>query len=192
MSVRTEGCDGESVACNDNSAIAGGFQSAVTLNAVAGSEYLLFIDGFRGSRGAFRLSSRLGACDGDNPPPECVVDTDCPLGDACRAEQCVEVVETPTPGDVVVSEVMYDPIGNLDDARGEWVELYNGSNIARTLDGCFIKDSDDIGNGVDGSPLDGMIIPPLERIVIGRLADPGQNGGVDVAGIFNFRLNNGG
>ncbi|MEE2786063.1 MAG: DUF4215 domain-containing protein, partial [Myxococcota bacterium] len=192
LTVHTDGCTGPTLACNDNAQLAGGFNSALEFDAVQGVEYTVVVDGFRLNQGAFRLSSRVGPCDEERPPPVCVRDRDCPLGEGCRDDVCKVVAEPPMVGQVVFSEVMYDLAAGLEDGRGEWIELYNNSWIRRRLDGCKLFDSDRLAFPDSGVDLDGLIVPPQGRIVLGRIDDPVQNGGIDVDGTFDFRLNNGG
>ena len=54
--------------CNDDAEHAGGFTSALTLNAEAGADHFIFVDGFGAdSSGNFRLEVSPGAC-GEQPP----------------------------------------------------------------------------------------------------------------------------
>ncbi|MCA9545271.1 MAG: hypothetical protein KC613_12795, partial [Myxococcales bacterium] len=63
LHVRTPDCDGEAVACNDDSPLAGGLQSALTLPVQADATYFVFVDGFgANSAGPFTLNVSRGAC----------------------------------------------------------------------------------------------------------------------------------
>ncbi len=42
-------------------------------------------------------------------------------------------------GDLVLTEIMYDPVG-LEDGEGEWFEVYNGTGHAVNLRGLFVSD----------------------------------------------------
>ena len=85
--VRQDNCaDGDEVACNDDSQIAGGVQSAVEFQYVEGEQYFIFVDGFNGA-GPFQLTSSNGNCR-ENPPPLCVEDAQCPDGLVCANGAC--------------------------------------------------------------------------------------------------------
>ena len=94
--IRGDCADPDSeVACNDdNFAIVGPLRSAITLNAEAGLDYFVYVDGFTGNfggaGGAYQLNVTPGAC---TPPPQCVEDADCPDPDVCEAGNCVECRE---------------------------------------------------------------------------------------------------
>ncbi len=111
LSVRTACGDAASeIACNDDSPLAGGLQSAVTLAAEAGAHYTVLVDGFAAA-GAYTLTVRAGACDAvacadaadcaageacvDGlcvAAPACVIDADCAAGEQCVAGACEAVV----------------------------------------------------------------------------------------------------
>jgi hypothetical protein len=69
----------------------------------------------------------------DSGPDDDVIETpDVPVVDAPPG------VGTPQPGEVLISEVMYDPSGTEPDE--EWVEVYNASSGPRLLNGLALKD----------------------------------------------------
>ncbi|MEL6177761.1 MAG: lamin tail domain-containing protein, partial [Myxococcota bacterium] len=108
-------------------------------------------------------------------------------GRMCSASACIENTTTraPTPGDLIVSEILYDPEGDLADGgsnNGEWVELYNTTRDTLMLDGCTVDDSN--GNGT--ANLDGLMVPPDGYLVVGR--GPGLPSLPDAT--FTFSLNN--
>ncbi|MEE2788486.1 MAG: fasciclin domain-containing protein [Myxococcota bacterium] len=60
--------------CNDDSEFAGDFASALTLNARAGVDYFIFVDGFGGDQeGDYSLRITTGAC-GQQPPTANITD----------------------------------------------------------------------------------------------------------------------
>jgi hypothetical protein len=68
---------------------------------------------------------------------------------------------------------MADP-NAVSDETGEWVELYNGDSVPINLNGWILADQDS-----DRAVLSGDVwLPPSGYIVIARLGDPAQNGGV--------------
>ena len=100
--VRDTACTGPAaneVACNDNNRFAGGFQSALSFNAVAGVEYFIMVDSFflEVAEGAdtYVLTSRVGPCEGD-PIPVCAEDADCVAG-ACVDGECGDGPPPPPP-----------------------------------------------------------------------------------------------
>ncbi len=76
-------------------------------------------------------------------------------------------------GQIVISEFMaQSTVGN--DA-GEWVELYNASDVALELAGCFMKDA-----ATDSVPLTGsLLLQPGDYLVLGVSYDVTVNGGLD-------------
>ena len=187
------------VGCNDDDGgVAPRPQSALSLDAVADTQYYVFVDGFGGgSAGEFVLSSRAGACDADNPPPACDDDGDCGEGFVCDGGACVmgggPVARGPAAGETVVSEIMYDPHNGLLDDNAEWVELHNNTDDALSLDGCYLFDGAAADNPVEqGMDLTGTVMNPGAYVVFARSDDPGLNGGLRIAGTFDFALGNGG
>ncbi len=88
-------------------------------------------------------------------------------------------------GDVIVSEILRDPIG-LPDGQGEWIELYNTSAQAIDLTGWLL--SDEVGDNHTIRPGVPLTIPAGGFVVLGPNADFATNGGVaidyQVAGFY--------
>ena len=61
-------------------------------------------------------------------------------GRAHAAEPRAPQAPAANPGDVVINEVMYDPLSSPDGSY-EWVELYNNTSTAITLTGWVISDA---------------------------------------------------
>jgi hypothetical protein len=116
------------------------------------------------------------------PPPPC--DPACPDGEACVAGVCT--APPPAPGEVVFSEVLYDPHDGLDDDTAEWIELQSTADGPRDLGGCVV------GDAGGGHAALAVHVPARGRVLLARSADPARNGGLPpVAGTFGFSLNNG-
>lgn len=73
-------------------------------------------------------------------------------------------------GDLIITEIMKDPATPINDADGEWIELYNPSaNVIYDLTGCVLRD-----RGSDSLTLAGpLLIPPGAYISLARTANPG-------------------
>ena len=81
-----------------------------------------------------------------------------------------------TPPRLLISEIMANPAAVSDDV-GEWVELYNADTMPINLDGWQFADLDS-----DHVLLSGELwLPPGGYLIVARIADPAQNGGVAVA-----------
>lgn len=79
------------------------------------------------------------------------------------------------PNDVVVSEVMADPVAVFDTA-GEWFEIQNISERTLNLVNWRVTDYDGDSFAVAGD----LLIAPGARRVFGTEDNPGRNGGVEV------------
>lgn len=97
----------------------------------------------------------------------------------------------PEAGDVVITEIMYDPSVLADGDGGEWFELYNPSTTDTfELQGCVVE-----GNSAsDTFSIDGpLTIPPLGFLVFAGSADPLAIGfSADVVFPTGFALANAG
>ena len=92
-------------------------------------------------------------------------------------------------GDLVVSEILQDPAA-VDDADGEWFEIYNNSGVDVLLDGLEVGD-----DGTDGLTVStGFTLAAGGYAVLGANGDPLSNGGVGVDIVYDrgfFQLANG-
>ena len=79
------------------------------------------------------------------------------------------------PGDLVITEIMNNPAA-VDDADGEWFEVYNATAFPINMMGMTIKDLD-IDEHVIASSL---LVPAGDYVVLGNNADMATNGGVNV------------
>lgn len=82
---------------------------------------------------------------------------------------------TVTPGQVLVSEVMFDP-ALVDGDFGEWFEVRNVSDAEVDLAGVVVQDDDGAGFVVEGA----LPVPAGGQVVFGASADTSVNGGVPV------------
>ena len=84
-------------------------------------------------------------------------------------------------GDLIVSEVMYDPTGP--DSQGEWFEIFNTTTRALDIEGLTFRDDDGDSFTVrSGGPL---TVPPSGYLVLGRNGDRQTNGGVAVDYVYS-------
>jgi hypothetical protein len=81
--------------------------------------------------------------------------------------------QSAAPGAVVISEIMKDP-NCVQDAVGEWFEVYNASGAAIDLYGWRIESAGDPGHRIDVP----VPVPAFGLAVLCRRAEPGVNGGV--------------
>jgi hypothetical protein len=81
--------------------------------------------------------SGVAAC---SYPP---IQTDCAaLGGTCDPSGCQGVPPAPSAGEVLITEVMYNPAVPADNSAGEWVELHNPTGAERLLTGCTVTDGE--------------------------------------------------
>ncbi len=87
---------------------------------------------------------------------------------------------TPGSGDLVITEILRDPLA-VSDSAGEWFELFNAAATGLDLEGCVITDLGRDTHTVTGS----LLVERRGRLVLARNADVAINGGVDV----DYRVN---
>ncbi|PIE19727.1 MAG: hypothetical protein CSA65_01310 [Proteobacteria bacterium] len=98
--------------------------------------------------------------------------------------------QTPPPaGKVVITEFMANP-SVVNDATGEYVEVFNPGKASVNIHGWILRD-----NGSDKHVIDApgaqLIVPPLSFIVLGRSSDKALNGGISVSYAYSsFFLSN--
>ncbi len=133
-----------------------------------------------------RVYAGQGVCEVVGGEGQCTYEpllVDC----ACVDGACPDAVRAPVAGEVLFSEIMYDPHFDIADARGEWLELRNTTGDALDLTGCQLAD----GSG-SSVPIVDVRIGPNGYALFARSAAPEDNGGLDVDGTFPFALGNGG
>ena len=77
-------------------------------------------------------------------------------------------------GEVLISEIMADPV--VDDADGEWFELYNATDRALDLDGLVVESDADPGFTISGA----LLVPAGGVVVLAANAVVADNGGFGV------------
>ncbi|GMV38724.1 MAG: hypothetical protein AMXMBFR64_04400 [Myxococcales bacterium] len=107
-------------------------------------------------------------------------------GDGCSRHCKVEVALAP--GALVITEIHYNPKA-VDDAKGEWFELYNTTGDPIDIDGLLLTDNKTDKHVVDpGGPL---VIPAGGYVVLGNNGDPLANGDANVTYAYkSFSLTN--
>ena len=99
-------------------------------------------------------------------------------GDGCAGTQ---------PGEVMITELMYDPQFALDDANAEWIEIVNASIRAVDLAGCVLGDAPDAALAL---MVGDVRLEPGDLALFARSADPALNGGLNPDQTFAFGLAN--
>ena len=127
------------------------------------------------------VSGSMGLCAFDTEETDCSLD-----GGACGDGVCFGRAAQPEEGEVIVTEVMYDPHADLEEPAAEWVELTNLTDERRSLHGCALGDRDGLAEIV------GVVIEPFGRALFAGSADPAANGSLDPDGTFGFSLTNSG
>jgi len=80
----------------------------------------------------------------------------------------------PTPGDLVITEIMNNPVGT--DTNGEWFEFFNPTGRSFDLQGLTVRDLGNDEFQINSS----LVIPAGGFVVLGTNADFNTNGGVNV------------
>jgi cysteine-rich repeat protein len=153
-------------------------------------------------------------CTHQNNKADCDDGDPCTQGDACSAGKCAPgkvnscldgaiadtgketIQDVPAdappvkgpdlkPGDLVVTEIMANPKA-VQDAVGEWFEVWNATDAEVKLEGLVIKDK---GNEKYVVPA-GVAIAAKGYLVFGLSADKSVNGGVPVDHVAKFALFN--
>ena len=151
-----------------------------------------------------------GVCTHFNNKATCDDGDPCTTSDHCSAGKCAGTAtgcgdstsqpDTPImtsnlqPGDLIITEIMYNPNGKptaVSDDQGEWIEVFNPGNKTLDLAGLTLRD-----NGKDKFviPAGGKTtVSAKGYIVLGRSTDTTTNGGVkvDIAYGNKMTLNNG-
>jgi len=97
-------------------------------------------------------------------------------GDDDTGDDDVAAPQPQEGGAVIFTEVMYDPRA-ASFAYGEWFELLNTTGDDYDLDGCSLSDLINDVHYIAGS----VPLHAFGRVVMAKNADPGINGGLDVA-----------
>jgi hypothetical protein len=74
-------------------------------------------------------------------------------------------------GDLVITELMIDPKA-LSDTEGEWFELYNGSGLTLSLEGCRVDDGSS-GSSASRTFDANLVMEPFGYATVARSESPG-------------------
>jgi len=97
------------------------------------------------------------------------------------AETNFYVAPVAAPGDVIITEIMYDP-NAVTDANGEWFEIYNPTTTLLNLEGVVFTD---LNTTPDRFTVTGrLLIRPGQHLVFGRNGTTATNGGVTVDYVY--------
>jgi DNA/RNA endonuclease G (NUC1) len=81
---------------------------------------------------------------------------------------------------LVITELMANPGGTVQDSSGEYVEIYNAGTFPVNMNGMIVNDQSGSGiGGADTIPTD-FIIPAKAYRVMGRSTNTSKNGGITV------------
>lgn len=81
---------------------------------------------------------------------------------------------------LVITELMANPGGTVQDSSGEYVEIYNAGTFPVNMKGMIVNDQSGSGiGGADTIPTD-FIIPAKQYRVMGRSTNTAKNGGITV------------
>ncbi|MCA9543297.1 MAG: lamin tail domain-containing protein, partial [Myxococcales bacterium] len=132
----------------------------------------------------------VGACENDQGVPACTYAEQreaCPMGEICAQGACIpEGARAPAAGEVIFTELMYDPHGAvLLEPGAEWFEIHNTTEEPLDLNGCVAA------KGAETAPLDGIILAAGGFAVLTQ-GGADVNGGIQPDGAFAFALTNGG
>lgn len=104
--------------------------------------------------------------------------TDCTLTDqGCVDGACVSLPAVPpTPGDVVITEILKYPSSRADDA--DWFEIKNVTNAPILLNDITVKDNERFSHLITATT--DIVVNPGQYFVLGGSTDMNLNGGVQV------------
>jgi len=100
-------------------------------------------------------------------PPQDGIDQDCNGEDAPYT--LADLIE----GDLIITEIQSDP-DTVDNAMGQWFEVYNHSGGRLVLDGLYVTDEGEGGFSVGGA----LEVDADDYVVLGNNSDTATNGGV--------------
>ena len=90
----------------------------------------------------------------------------------------------PSPGDLVINELMIDPAA-VPDSRGEWVELLVTSATPVDLTGLVLADDDVDACTIEPVAGGAFVFDPGDTVVL--CTDPDDNGGADCDGTYLYQ-----
>jgi len=118
-----------------------------------------------------------------------VMDQACGMTSTCVADACQDIpMNLPTPGDLIITELMGDPTGYDDN---EWIEVYNTTGAELSLFTLTIEDNETGGSRSSFEVRDlAASIPANGYIVFSPNTDMGTNGGFQAVEISGGILKN--
>ncbi len=132
------------------------------------------------------------------------VDTVCTLDDYCcddlggewdsvcvdaAVDLCGSCVSGWSPGDLVITEIMNNPAA-VDDAAGEWFEIYNASGASVDLVGLVIRhQSVTVDPSATFTINVSVVVPAGGYAVLGLNGNASTNGGVNVSYVYPSTVN---
>lgn len=120
--------------------------------------------------------------------PDSAPDSEDAAPDTPEVEDAGPDLPTTAPEAVIISELMVNP-DRVEDANGEWIELYNGTAADVDLSGWTLRD-----DGAESHVIttdEPLVIAAGAYLVLGASADPNLNGGVAVDYVWSdFSLSN--
>jgi DNA/RNA endonuclease G (NUC1) len=97
----------------------------------------------------------------------------------------VVYVAAETQRHLLITELMANPGGSVQDSTGEYVEVYNRGTLSTNLNGFVIGDN---SAGVRDTIKTDLVIPPGGYAVLGRSQNTSKNGGVTVNYVYTSRI----
>jgi hypothetical protein len=101
-------------------------------------------------------------------------------GDGCDELCKVEPVAA-DPGDIIITELMKNPAA-VEDADGEWFEIYNSTDEDININAWTITDADDDDHRIYTQ--DGTIVPATSYYLLGNNGATDTNGGVTIDYVY--------
>jgi uncharacterized protein YjdB len=98
--------------------------------------------------------------------------------------QFVVYISTEVQASLVISELMANPGGTLQDSVGEYVEVYNAGRFSVNLRGFYLRDN---GSAADTIKTD-LVVPASGYAVLARSTDPAKNGGISAQYAYTTRI----
>jgi hypothetical protein len=84
-------------------------------------------------------------------------------------------------GDLVISEIMWDPT-KVADYRGEWIEIYNTSSASLNLNGLVINSAGNSGHTISSD----VVVAAKGQVLLNVCSGSGLNGGTVGDYIYNY------
>lgn len=150
------------------------------------------------------LQGGVGRCVWDVSPESpncCFDDSECPSDPPQWVGRCIwstpeqpshcELAENalwcsaPEGAGIVINELMVDPL-LVPDVAGEWVELFNASDLSRDVSGMRLTSPE--GDSCELFPGETHLLAPGAYLVVGRVTDPLKNGGVSLDALCPLTL----